>query len=1498
MKLLLIPILFLLLLIPVSAFAQTEPIPENDIDYTPPETGVFRNHNTSFDNESGEYSMTNHPTYFEDYPDNFVPYRLIENDDIVQIEFATETEENIYTDSKYVFNKNTGTLSVYDENEIQVLNESYVVRIAELNTDTWTNLDVNNTPVITTIEEINGIVIVTFTKENFEGLYDVEYIMNGNNLKTTAKFTNNNPIFDNHKFAFTQTVNIQDPIITLNDQIIDLNNYLGQSFPREVLELNEDLILGVKDFYYNSGIGFENLWSVNIDPVIPTKISLDYANVNQTKTDIGETVELDPSYTKNQWAGGANSYQAYRCSNGNIDTNYGTEHYIWMGGSGTCVMQTYSTSLSSIPSNASISSATFGFTPVIQNIAVCTSNSPSCSSNNTTKFSVFETIGIGFSNTGWGSQLAGDITMVDGTSSALSTSYNSVGISRIQTAVTNGTNFVFVPWYHHSSSSFAPMQPNANWYNSSIRTYNWTTIIQYTIPSAPSTPSAPSSSNSNGNVYVTWSAPSANPAIDYYHLYRNGVYKAQVSGTSYTDTSTSIGTGYYYSVKAHNSYGFSGLSGNSNTTYPSTTPSTPSTPSVSTSNGTNSISWSAPSSNGASITSYQLYRNNGSFITTSSTSYSDSSGSLGTGYYYKVRAFNSNGWSGFSGNSSTVTPSQIPSVPSTPSVVNNNGVITISYSAPSSNGATITNYNIQRSDGYNVGNSSSTSITDSTGTLGTSYTYKVRAYNLNGWSGYSLNSSGVIPAQAPSTPTSLTTAQTVANQISLSWSAPSSNGSAITNYKIYLAGVLIDTIGNVTTYTDSITGSEIGSSLVYTVKATNGIGDSSASSSSTITAWDVPSQVVGVAGVTGMPIVLTWNNAVSDDTITNYKIYRDGSLLTTVGNVLTYSDNSVVGGNTYSFEISGVSAVGEGIKSVAINVVSGISYNPPTNVSVTIPSPNSAPLQPVLTWTASTSGSATGTLTGYEIFRDTVSIGTVGLVTTYTDTVSASGTYAYVIQSTSSHGNSANSLGDTITTPTAPSQVTLSLTPISTSQIDLSWSASSANGSNLTGYQIERSTDGTTYQTTVANTNTLNTAISTTSLSYDTQYWYKVSGINNVAVGTASVAVNTWTMIDSPTSFLASGVSTSQIDLSWTAPLTGNILGYHIEKESTIGSGVWQDQVANTGNTNVVNSITGLASGVSLNLRVSAINSGGSSVPSNESSTSSWGILSAPVLDTLTQVTTTSVKLDWTAPTGLPSVTGYNIERQLGSGWVAIQTPTATNAITYTDSTLASGDSPTYRIYAINSIGTSLVSNELSINPPSSGGGGGSGSQQSNVSVTEFDDVLNMNFLDDIHRVILGQQLSDSVKVVWDSSDNLEVTSIIIADSPVIIQFQSTPFMLIGDPSGLSEGIINYSVQIPNVFCNTEQTINCITQRDYEIPVEITAKYGSNSITTNTMIKLDLKEETDIPLVFVLGAIALPVGVLLIKGVSKHGTHQHRHKAKLSSGSSRKNGSGKSSLTL
>ena len=364
------------------------------------------------------------------------------------------------------------------------------------------------------------------------------------------------------------------------------------------------------------------------------------------------------------------------------------------------------------------------------------------------------------------------------------------------------------------------------------------------------------------------------------------------------------------------------------------------------------------------------------------------------------------------------------------------------------------------------------------------------------------------PPSIPTAPQNLSTSQSVANEIILNWSAPSSNGnSAITNYKIYLDGNLIDTISNVLTYTDTISGGEIGSGLTYKVVAVNAIGDSPDSNTSFITAWDVPDAPTGFQAVSGAIITMSWVTPNSDDTITNYKIYRDGTLLDTIAPANSYTDNNTVTGNNYTYEISAVSAVGESALSASSSASAGIPWNPPGSVSAVISDPDNSPFDISVSWSASTQGSGTGTLTGYELWRTngatTVLVSTLGNVLTYSDTVSLANTnFEYFVKSTSTQGTSGNSpVSNTVTTANIPDAITdLSGNVISDTQINVTWTAPNDNGSNVDLYKIFK--DGSQVDTTT------NLSYSLTGLSSNTAYAITVFSNNSVGDSLVSNSVN------------------------------------------------------------------------------------------------------------------------------------------------------------------------------------------------------------------------------------------------------------------------------------------------------------------------------------------------------------------------------------------------------
>ncbi len=137
--------------------------------------------------------------------------------------------------------------------------------------------------------------------------------------------------------------------------------------------------------------------------------------------------------------------------------------------------------------------------------------------------------------------------------------------------------------------------------------------------------------------------------------------------------------------------------------------------------------------------------------------------------------------------------------------------------------------------------------------------------------------------------------------------------------------------------------------------------------------------------------------------------------------------------------------------------------------------------------------------------------------------------------------------------PTVPTG--LSGNAVSASQIDLSWTASNDNV-GVTGYEVRR--DG------VLITTTANTSFSDTGLTASTGYAYTVAArdaAGNVSAQSAAVNVTTQASPDTqaptvPTGLNGNAISSSQIDLSWTASTDNvGVTRYEIQRNGvTVGT--------------------------------------------------------------------------------------------------------------------------------------------------------------------------------------------------------------------------------------------------------------------------------------------------------------------------------------------------------
>ena len=604
-------VLAALVFLPLSAFAQTdfgatsdetssefeqtseppteqEPIPDpepptepvqnvmifNEGNSGPPETGVFKDFSNVL-NEDGTYTWSTHAPLFENEQGEFVPYQLTEDAGTVIVE----------TDGvKFSFDKNIGTLTIIDNDGILINSDSYIVRQAQLNTDDWNELTVNDESVVTTVEESDDKAVITFIRENFEGIFKIEYIISSEMLKTTAFFTNNS--FEESKFAFTETIQLPDSIISLNSmEEIDLSDYVGMTVQRQVLEENEDLILQIKDLYYNAGIGFDKLWSVKI--LDNNTVALDFANVLETRTDIGETVELDPTFNYNSGSSsgsisGGRTFTFTAIPSAN-------EVYYWQHsgnfGQGFNAGHTFGGGTQSVTTSIGDGSAW----------DYCYDSTPSHQSS---------TWQPGYS-TGWKSFDCSAGT--SGGSTDIGSSGDAV-LSMLQSGT--GKQRANSNCNYWSSTLGAGGCTTGNVYGT------WTVSVQYGVLPPPSAPQDLIVHNHGDKIHLTWKDGGANQSIDYYEVYGIAGIKlatVQVSeGQSFWHTGTNtavpyvIGNSEQYYVLAHNNSGFSSASGSSAVIVGGGPPLAP-TGLTASKNGQNiDLSWTAGGGNGHAVTGYRI----------------------------------------------------------------------------------------------------------------------------------------------------------------------------------------------------------------------------------------------------------------------------------------------------------------------------------------------------------------------------------------------------------------------------------------------------------------------------------------------------------------------------------------------------------------------------------------------------------------------------------------------------------------------------------------------------------------------------------------------------------------------------------------------------------------------------------------------------------------------------------------------------------------------------
>ena len=258
---------------------------------------------------------------------------------------------------------------------------------------------------------------------------------------------------------------------------------------------------------------------------------------------------------------------------------------------------------------------------------------------------------------------------------------------------------------------------------------------------------------------------------------------------------------------------------------PGGVPSAPTSVTSTPNNGSVTISFGVPSTNNPATTSYQSSTDNINFSNIALFAPFNVAGTNGTALTVYVRAVNAAGPGPTA--SATSTPRTVPSAPASVTSTPSNGSVSIAFTAPSSNGGNaITAYQYSTDSVNYIAVPSNTSPFTVNGTNGTAITVYVRAVNDAGAG--SPTSATSTPRTVPSAPQSFAGDNTTFGQITLSWSAPSSNGGdAVSSYVLRTgATVLQNTIA--TSYVH--TGLSPYTDYSYTVTAANAAGESTAAS--------------------------------------------------------------------------------------------------------------------------------------------------------------------------------------------------------------------------------------------------------------------------------------------------------------------------------------------------------------------------------------------------------------------------------------------------------------------------------------------------------------------------------------------------------------------------------------------------------------------------------------------------------------------------------------------
>ena len=793
-----------------------------------------------------------------------------------------------------------------------------------------------------------------------------------------------------------------------------------------------------------------------------------------------------------------------------------------------------------------------------------------------------------------------------------------------------------------------------------------------TVPDTtkPSAPSGLGATAANKKVTLNWGASSDDVAVTAYRIYRGGTQIDSVGAgtTSYVDNNLAPGT-YDYVVRALDGAG--NLSDPSNTAsatvQDTTKPNAPANLSASASPRQVALDWDAATDD-VGVTAYEVYRGSTKIATVgaAAAAYTDTDLAAGD-YTYTVMATDAAANVSDPSNvaSATVPDTTPPATPANLSATpSGNTQVDLTWDE-STDDVAVSGYRVFRDD-QEVATVTGTSYSDVV--LPGTYTYTVRAFDAAGNRSDPSNSdtATVSPPDLipPAAPGNLAATPSNGSQVDLTWDA-ATDDVGVTAYEIYRDDGLIATTDPATSFADTVPPG----SYTYTVRALDAAGnrsDPSNTASATVDDTSAPSAPANLVATVAGPlrIDLSWEAAADNLAVTEYRVYRDGNLLATLGPATSYTDDLATP-ETHTYEVRALDAAGNASDPSNSATADLEAPAAPTGATATL----SAPGQVDVTWDAASDDVG---VTGYRVYRDGDLLAETGAVTSYTDTNVPPGTYSYTVRALDAAGNlsdEGDGAGVTVpdtTAPSAPGNLTVTA---ELGQVELSWDAA-GDDVGVTAYEVYR--EDTLIATLGAATSYTDTGLATGAYGYAVRA-LDAAGNRSDPSNTATGTVPDTTAPSAPSNLVATG-GAGQVTLSWDpASDDAGVTGYRLYRDGAPAATLGPV----TSHTDA-----GLQPGTYTS-EVRALDAAGNlSDPSNaEAATVTDGERpSAPGNLTATAVSSSQIDLAWDAATDNVAVTGYEIWRD-GNLLATIATATS-----YSDGVLAPA-THTYQVRALDAAG-------------------------------------------------------------------------------------------------------------------------------------------------------------------------------------------------------------------